>query len=80
MVSAIKKTKLDSETRNFNDDCTLPTLHNSKPTCRLCNECVLAVKEYNLKRHFTTKHEDFGISYGKGLVARKSNVESCYIN
>jgi len=61
MTSQAKKTKLDSETRNFNDDCTLKclfillTLHNSKPMCLLWNECVLAVKEYNLMQHFTTK-------------------------
>jgi len=45
MASGTKKTKLDSETPNFNDDCTLPTLLNSKPMCLLCNECVSAVKE-----------------------------------
>ena len=58
-----KKQKLDYETHNFNDDCTLPNLHrpNSKPMCLLCNECVSAVKEYNLKRHFTTKHGDFWV-------------------
>jgi len=45
MASVTKKTKLDYETRNFNNDCTLPTLYNSKPMCLLCNECVSSVKE-----------------------------------
>jgi len=42
---------------------------HSKPTCLLCNECLSAVKEYNLKRYFTAYDGDFGISYPEGLVA-----------
>ena len=59
-----KKTELYSDSRNFNDECTLkylfilPTLPNSKLMCLLCNECVSTVKEYNLKWQFTTKHGD----------------------
>jgi len=30
---------------------------------------LVAVKKYNLKRHFTTKHGDFEISYPEGSVA-----------
>jgi len=43
------------------------------------NECVSAVKECNLIRHFTTKHGDFVILYPDGSIARKSKVESCYV-
>jgi len=87
MASAIKKTKLGCENRALNNDGTLkylfisPNLPNSNPMCLLCNECVSAVKEYNVKRHFTTKHADFGKSYQEGSSARKSKVESliaCY--
>jgi len=51
MASRAKKTKLDSETRNFNNDWALKylfklaTLPNSKPMCLLCNECVSTAKE-----------------------------------
>ena len=85
MVSLSKRTKLDSETRNFNDDWTLkyfiilPNLPNSKPMCVLCNECVSAMKEYNVKRNFTTKHGDFGKSFPEGSVAKKSKIESLII-
>ena len=41
-----------------------------------CTEWVSAVKEYNVKRHFTTKHGHFGISYPEGSVARNAKVES----
>ena len=48
MASGAKKTKLDSETRNFNDDCTLqylfklmlPTLHNFKPICSVVSLAI----------------------------------------
>ena len=82
MARANKKTKLESENRALNDDWTLkylfisPTIPNSKPMCLLCNECVSSVKEYNVKRHFTTKHADFGKSYPEGSTARKFKVES----
>ena len=68
MASRANETKLDSETRNFNNVIStmlhveifiLQTLPSSKPMCLLCNECVSAVKEYDLKRHITTKHGDF---------------------
>ena len=78
MASAIKKTKLGCENRSFNNDWILkylfisPNLPNlpSKPMCLLCNECVSAVKEYNVKRHFTTKHADFGKCYPAGSCDR----------
>jgi len=35
---------------------------------------VSAVKKYNLKRHFTTKHGDFGISYLEGTVAKNERL------
>jgi hypothetical protein len=82
MGKVAKKTKLDSKTRNFNNDWTmkylfiLPNVPDLKPMCVLCTECVSAVKEYNMKRHFTTKHGDFGISYPEGSVVRKAKVES----
>src|SRR6218665_2655239 len=43
-----------------------------------CRQTATAttVKEYNLKRHFTAKHGDFGMSCWECSVARKSKVES----
>ena len=45
---------------------------NSKPMCLLYNECVSAVKEYNLKRHFThKKHGDLGYFVQEGFGCYK---------
>ena len=76
MASATKKTKLGCENHAFNNDWTMKylfislNLPNSNPMCLLCNECVSAVKEYNVKRHFTTKHSDFGKCYPAGSCDR----------
>ena len=37
-------------------------LQAEKPVCLLCHKVVLVVKEYNLRRHFDTKH---GAKYPK---------------
>ena len=30
--------------------------NNNKPLCLICNENVAVMKEYNIKRHYVTKH------------------------
>ena len=61
-----KKRKIESECRVFNAQWTEKyffTDVGNKATCLICNDAVAVFKEYNLKRHFQTKHADFG----KGL-------------
>ena len=61
-----KKRKIESECRVFNAQWTEKyffTDVGNKATCLICNDAVAVFKEYNLKRHFETKHADFG----KGL-------------
>ncbi|KAL0879657.1 hypothetical protein ABMA27_003372 [Loxostege sticticalis] len=31
-------------------------MHNGKPVCLLCNESISVLKEFNIKRHYSTKH------------------------
>lgn len=75
MVSASKNAKLECRNRVFNNDWTLNYLFISPTMCLLCNECVSAVKEYNMKRHFTTKRADLR-NLPEGSAARKSKIES----
>lgn len=54
-----KKRKVDVEHRLFNEDWRekyLFTLSKGKPVCLICSESVAVQKEYNLKRHYETKH------------------------
>jgi hypothetical protein len=56
-----KKRKVDTECRAFNEEWTWKYFfmaHNQKPMCLLCQETVAVVKEYNLARHFNTKHQE----------------------
>ena len=36
--------------------CLFFTIHKEKPICLICSETVSVKKEYNLKRHYESKH------------------------
>ena len=62
-MSAAKKRKIEDECRVFNEDWTDKYFFanvRDKAVCLLCHECVSVFKEYNLKRHYQTKHLNFG--------------------
>lgn len=46
-------------------------LQGEKPVCLLCYEAVSVVKEYNLRRHFDTKH---GAKYAKFSLQEKQHI------
>ncbi|XP_075067564.1 general transcription factor II-I repeat domain-containing protein 2A-like [Mixophyes fleayi] len=61
MSSHIKKRKVDSECRVFNKTWTAKYLFTelkSKAVCLVCGTVVAVLKDYNLNRHYVTKHED----------------------
>lgn len=61
----VKKRKVDSECRVFKEEWTWKyffTLFKEKPVCLLCNTTVAVLKEYNIQRHFKTKHENHSYS------------------
>lgn len=54
-----KKRKVDTEGRVFKESWTNDYLfiqRGAGAVCLVCNEKVAVLKEYNLKRHYTTKH------------------------
>ena len=54
-----KKRKVDTESRIFQEKWTIDyffTQVNEKPVCLLCSESVFVMKEYNVRRHYLTKH------------------------
>lgn len=54
-----KKRKIESEHRAFNHEWTNKfffTLFNEKIMCLVCRECISVPKEFNVRRHFETKH------------------------
>lgn len=60
MLSGGKKRKVDTECRQFQEKWTdeyyFFSMHNGKPVCLLCNESISVLKEFNIKRHYSTKH------------------------
>lgn len=62
---AEKKRKIAEENREFNDSWTTNyffVFSNNKPICLICSESIAALKEYNIKRHYISKHSE---KYGK---------------
>ena len=67
-MSGQKKRKVDSEARIFQEKWTIDyffTCVNDKPVCLLCSESISVMKEYNVKRHYTTKHSLFDSYQGE---------------
>ena len=59
MAGAVKKRKISDEGRVFNDDWSrnyfvIP--HERGAMCVICETPVAVMKEYNIKRHYTSKH------------------------
>ena len=55
-----QKRKYCNENRVFNEQWTMQYLFiesNGKPLCLICQETISVVKEYNLKRHYKSRHE-----------------------
>ncbi|KAI6653946.1 General transcription factor II-I repeat domain-containing protein 2A-like [Oopsacas minuta] len=60
VIKAIKR-KIESECRVFKSSWTLDFFvveHNECLLCLICQEMIAVFKEYNIKRHYSTKHAD----------------------
>ena len=58
-VSIGKKRKIDHECRVFKSSWTFDFFvveHNECLLCLICQEKISVFKEYNIKRHYSTKH------------------------
>ena len=74
-MSAVKKRKIEDESRVFNNEWTVKYYFieiGNKAVCLLCHESVAVYKVYNLKRHNQTKHANFGQNFTSEERKRKS--------
>lgn len=58
-ASTSKKRKVADEGRVFQEkwsEMFFFTCINQKPVCMICNEAVAVMKEFNVKRHYESKH------------------------
>ena len=75
-MSSSKKRKVDNESRVFQEKWTNDYFFiqiKDKPMCLLCSESVSVMKEYNVKRHYISKHSSLYESF-QGQ-RRKQKVE-----
>lgn len=73
-----RKRKVDDECRSFKDEWTPKyffILFKDKPLCLICNETIAVIKEFNLQRHFKTKHGTSTYAF-LSEEAAKSKIES----
>ncbi|XP_043968005.1 general transcription factor II-I repeat domain-containing protein 2-like [Gambusia affinis] len=69
-----KNRKIDLQGRLFHERWEneyLFVLQGEKPVCLLCSGAVSVVKEYNIRRHFETKH---GAKYAKFSLQEKQKI------
>nr|XP_040025001.1 general transcription factor II-I repeat domain-containing protein 2-like [Gasterosteus aculeatus aculeatus] len=69
-----RKRKVDADRRLFQQRWEgeyLFVLQGERPVCLLCYEAVSVVKDYNLRRHFDTKH---GAKYAKASLQEKQQI------
>ena len=70
-----KRRKVDVECRVFNEEWENKYFfmnHFGKPTCLICNVSVVVNKEFDIKRHYDTKHSNFSKFVGQ---ARKDKLD-----
>ena len=57
-----RKGKVEEEMQKFNEKWTSEYIFienaDSRPLCLICNQTVNVNKEYNIKRHYDSKHAD----------------------
>ena len=73
-----KKRKVDTESRIFQEKWTINyffTQINEKSVCLLCSESVSVMKEYNVRRHYVTKHSaEYDSFQGKRTKEKVQNM------
>jgi len=61
-MSVAKKRKIVDENRKYSEEWEAKyffIIQNTKLMCLICRETVAVFKEYNVKRHYETKHNDY---------------------
>ena len=69
-----RKRKVDADGRLFHERWEgeyMFVLQREKTVCLLCSEVVSVIKEYNLRRHYETKH---GAKYAKVSLQEKQAI------
>lgn len=76
-----RKRSVTEENRQFDDEWTdaffvvpSPKAPGFGSICLICKESIAVNKEYNIKRHFSTKHSEYNNKYPLKSLERKAHV------
>ncbi|KAK0154547.1 General transcription factor II-I repeat domain-containing protein 2 [Merluccius polli] len=76
------KRKVDDDHRQFHERWELEYFfveHRGTPTCLVCAEKVAVVKEYNIRRHYLTRHaEEYAKYRGDEREKRVIDLKKCF--
>lgn len=78
---SLKKRKVDNDCRIFNEQWTIDYFCvqcKDKVLCLICKDIIAVFKEYNIKRHYETKHREKYVSFEGKL--RTAKVEALKIS
>ena len=81
-MSSAKKQKIDCERRVFNSEwCTeyfvIPD--NQGVICLVCQNTIAVIKEYNINRHYTTKHSfQFNKIVGQARIDKIEQMKNSF--
>ncbi len=73
-MSLEKKIKVDSECCVFKEEWTIKyffTNIGQKAVCLICQESIVVFKDYNLSRHFSSKHSNYGVNLSPAEKAKR---------
>lgn len=79
MVTVSKKRKVDSESRRFQDKWKLEyffTEIRNNCVCLICQETVAVFKEFNIRRHYQTKHVNYDKLTGNKCGEKMKKLEA----
>ncbi len=77
------KRKVGDEHRQFQEKWEMECFfvdHRGTPTCLICTEKVAVYKEYNVRRHYSTRHaEEYTKYQGDERNNRVANLKKCLL-
>lgn len=77
------KRKVGDEHRQFQEKWETEYFfveHRGTPTCLICTEKVAVYKEYNIRRHYSTRHaEEYTKYQGDERKNRVANLKKCLL-
>ncbi|XP_076313146.1 general transcription factor II-I repeat domain-containing protein 2-like isoform X3 [Tachypleus tridentatus] len=75
VMTPFRRREVDSECRAFNEEWGekyfFVETKNQKATCVMCTESVAILKEYNLRRHYETKHRSTYLKFSGKFRSEK---------